>query len=282
MEQDATLVLNHMVEFQGKEGKVGLMLNAGDLAAATKLPPNRLNDAVELLEGNGYVELIRSIGSAPFTFMFASPTSRGRFEYQRLKSRNEQPSTGPAAAQQTVVRQPVPVGSPFGFTDIDWEFVENERKRRDVVKVVLGLQFKSPTYDTDKLTKNLTKTFDDAVQAYNSELGHSKVALNFKTLRAGYGEHQFNAIARDVISSDIAVFETSDSNTNVMIEMGVALTWGTRVLPMKQEGKEKPASDISGQTWVDYRDNAASFPDSDHLEKLTGMIRRAMQRKGST
>lgn len=44
----------------------------------------------------------------------------------------------------------------------------------------------------------------------------------------------FNEIARDVISADIAVFETSDQNSNVMIEMGVALTWGRRVLPINR------------------------------------------------
>jgi hypothetical protein len=51
-----------------------------------------------------------------------------------------------------------------------------------------------------------------------------EVRLALRSLRAGYGEHLFNEIARDVIRADIAVFETSDRNPNVMIEMGVALT----------------------------------------------------------
>jgi predicted nucleotide-binding protein len=69
----------------------------------------------------------------------------------------------------------------------------------------------------------------------------------------------FNEIARDIISSDIAVFETSDLNPNVMLEMGVALTWDVRVLPIKKEGQPKPPSDISGQTYADYRDSAAGL-----------------------
>jgi len=42
-------------------------------------------------------------------------------------------------------------------------------------------------------------------------------------LSAGYGRHLFNEIASDIISADIAVFEASDLNANVMIEIGVAL-----------------------------------------------------------
>jgi hypothetical protein len=44
------------------------------------------------------------------------------------------------------------------------------------------------------------------------------------------------------------LFETSDNNPNVMIEMGVALTWDRRVFPIKKKGRPKPPSDISGQT----------------------------------
>jgi hypothetical protein len=58
--------------------------------------------------------------------------------------------------------------------------------------------------------------------------------LVFRALAAGYGEHLFNQIARDIIAADIAVFETSDLNPTVMLEMGVALTWGVRVLPIKR------------------------------------------------
>jgi hypothetical protein len=76
------------------------------------------------------------------------------------------------------------------------------------------------------------------------------------------------------------VFETSDLNPNVMLEMGVALTWGVRVLPIKLEGQPKPPSDVSGQTWADYRDNAATFLDSEHERKLLRMIERAVRKKG--
>jgi hypothetical protein len=51
---------------------------------------------------------------------------------------------------------------------------------------------------------------------------------------------------------DIAVFDVSDLNPNVMIEIGVALTWGIRMLLIRENGSPTPPSDISGQTWAKY------------------------------
>jgi hypothetical protein len=70
--------------------------------------------------------------------------------------------------------------------------------------------------------------FELAVQRYNDgRRVTTSVKLKFSVLAAGYGEHLFNQIARGIIGSDVAVFETSDLNANVMLEMGVALTWGS-------------------------------------------------------
>ena len=96
--------------------------------------------------------------------------------------------------------------------------------------------------------------FRKAIEDYSNRLGAIRVGLHFQPLAAGY-EHLFNEITCGIISADIAVFDTSDLNPNVMLEMGVALTWGVRVLPIKNEKCQKAPSDISGQTWADYRDN---------------------------
>lgn len=122
--------------------------------------------------------------------------------------------------------------------------------------------------------------FSHAVDAYNAQRGNSPLDLDFRCLSAGYGEHLFNDIARDIIGSDIAVFETSDLNPNVMLEMGVALTWGILVLPIKREDRPKPPSDVSGQTWADYRGDASTFTDPNHEAKLYQMIERAVRKKG--
>jgi hypothetical protein len=65
-----------------------------------------------------------------------------------------------------------------------------------------------------------------------------------------------------------------------MFEMGVALTWGVRVLPIKERSSPKPPSDISGQTWADYEDSGRSFVDPEHDEKLLRVVERAIRKKG--
>jgi len=121
--------------------------------------------------------------------------------------------------------------------------------------------------------------FARAIEVYNSLPQSLPCSLNFAPLAAGYGEHLFNEIARNIIGADVAVFETSDLNPNVMLEMGVALTWGVRVLPIKAEGRPKPPSDISGQTWADYRESAAQFVDAAHDRKLVQLVERAIRKK---
>ena len=67
-----------------------------------------------------------------------------------------------------------------------------------------------------------------------------------------------------------------------MLEIGVALTWGVSVLPIKKCGCHLPPSDISGQTWADYRDSGLAFVDPEHSKKLLGMVERAVRKKGPT
>jgi len=64
------------------------------------------------------------------------------------------------------------------------------------------------------------------------------------------------------------------------LEMGVALTWGIRVLPIKASGRPSPPSDISGQTWVEYEASASRFLDGDHQAKIARMVQRALKKKG--
>lgn len=264
--------------------------SAGKIATETSLSPDRINNAVALLVDSGYAEWIQAMGTAPFDFADAYITSRGRYEYQRLSAATEaqkQPTPPnlvgvPMTAEGKPILPPSPAGSPYGFTDEDWEVVSRHKARADRLYIVLGHQFSSDTYDVSSLRKNVMAMFEAAVQRYNNERRHgsAQITLKFTVLAAGYGEHLFNQIARDIIGSDIAVFETSDLNANVMLEMGVALTWGVRVLPVKLEGKPKPPSDISGQTWADYRNSGGEFIDPDHQEKLVAMIERAVRKKG--
>ena len=120
-----------------------------------------------------------------------------------------------------------------GFCCIDFlqignfyrEIVADKKSRGNILSVVFGYQFKSGLYDTARLRENVENSFKSAVEGYNSLKNAIPVVLEFRPLAVGYGEHLFNEICRDIISADIAVFDTSDLNPNVMLEMGVALTW---------------------------------------------------------
>lgn len=106
----------------------------------------------------------------------------------------------------------------------DWEYAEESWGDESRLVVVLGYAFQSEHYETESLKKNIAAMFERAIKAYDSQVTAVPVRFDFRPLRAGYGEHLFNEIARDIISADIAVFDTSDQNPNVMVEMGVSLT----------------------------------------------------------
>jgi hypothetical protein len=276
IDDDVGSILDYLAGRRAEEGPHSSSTGE-EISRSTGLEPDRVNVGTSILVDSGLAEWIQTFGTAPFTFREAQVTPRGLYERDRAIH-----STTPTAEPVltfTEFRPPSPVGSPFGFTDQDWETVLANKADPTQLRVVFGYQFKSEHYETAALKKNLRRTFQSAVSAYNSRPNTRPVTLHFRPLAAAYGEHQFNDIARDIISADIAVFETSDLNPNVMIEMGVALTWGVRVLPIKKRRRRKPPSDISGQTWVDYEESAVSFVDRDHNEKLVAMIDRAMRKK---
>jgi hypothetical protein len=255
------------------------------ISKVTGLSPAEINDAVTLLVHSGYAEWRQYLGTAPYLFGAVGITPVGRYEHERTSSILGdpliiKPREGERQADQPRISlPPAPIGSPYGFTDEDWEFIADRKDRSGELIVVLGYQFSSEHYDSEALKTNLESMFHWAVGQYNAIPTAVPTVLSFRALAAGYGEHLFNEIARDIIAADIAVFETSDLNPNVMLELGVALTWGVRVLPIKKVGRPKPPSDISGQTWADYNNSASEFVDAEHNEKLIRMVERAVRKK---
>jgi len=256
----------------------GELIWASDIASELDLTPGRLNDAMRRLVDASQTEWIQE-SNPPFDFIAAEITSRGRYEVQRLSTAKRDPEV--SVRESVPMLPPVPIGSPYGFTPEDWEFVSLRKSRTTRLYVVLGHQFESAHYDTMVIRANVKEMFKSALAIYCNTSPRTEVKLEFKALAAGYGEHLFNQIARDIIAADVAVFDTSDLNANVMLEMGVALTWGVRVLPIKEHSCPRPPSDVSGQTWADYRDSAAAFLDPDHEDKLVTLIDLALRRKAS-
>lgn len=257
------------------------------LADITRLSPGDLNDAVSLLQRAGFVEWRKYLGTGPYEFGHVWITPVGRYEAERVSSILAEPLDLKSGAQPThldsrpaITLPPTPIGSPYGFNDEDWEFIAKQKDRPNQLTVVMGYQFESTHYDAALLRENVHGMFGSAVEHYNTLAGSLGAVLEFRPLAARYGEHLFNEIARDIIASDIAVFDTSDLNPNVMVELGVALTWGIRILPIKLVSRPRPPSDISGQTWADYKDSAREFVDPEHSEKLIRMVERAIRKKG--
>lgn len=151
--------------------------------------------------------------------------------------------------------------------------------KRDSSKlyVVFGYQFESKYYDTKKLIQNVQNMFQTTIDVYK-KLGNS-IELEFDTLSAGYGQHLFNKIARDIISSDVSVFDVSSPNRNVLVGIGVALTWGIKVFVIRAKNSPKTPSDISGQTWAEYEHSASTFLNPKHQKELLTMVKLAARQK---
>jgi hypothetical protein len=251
-------------------------VSADRLAALTELRPDEINDAVRILEESRFIELFGTGEGSPYMFDNIALTSRGRYEYEHRRS-SLQNTTAP---EQRIALPPTPIGSPYGFTEEDWETVSTRKRDSNKIYVVFGFQFKSTYYNSDTLCKNIESMFQKALHEYRKQdRSASDVEIDFKSLSAGYGGHLFNEIACDIISADIAVFEVSERNPNVMIELGVALTWGIRVLPIRHKNSpQHTPTDISGQTWAEYLDDGHMF-DSNHDAKIMSMVERASRKK---
>ena len=284
IEQNATKILTAIIENDIQSGEVG-HFNGKDINEMTGIEPRDINDAVEFLDDRTLIETLKALGTAPYRFALIEANSRGRYVYYETQKqieesdRSSEESISVKMSENVSATSPLPAGSPFGFTDQDWEYVQTHKRRENILYVVMGMQFESENYDTEELKQNIKVQFEKAIDNYNEKSSLEKIVLNFKHLSAGYGEHLFNQIARDIISSDIAVFETSDSNPNVMIELGVALTWGIRVLPLLKNGCSTPPSDLSGLTWVKYRNNGSEFLSDLHDDEMVSMVERAILKK---
>jgi hypothetical protein len=280
---DATTLLQRLASMQQARPDI-TYVNGPTLDDLLKFGADRLNVTVALLEQNGYLDVLKTFGTAPYDFNSVRLLSRGRFEAERIQAaqkeagRETPENERSPEVTQRITRFAQPVGSPFGFTTLDWEAVSADHTDAERLVVTFGHQWQSPHFDTNRLRSNVRAMFETALAEVLPELKRT-VTLDFRILAAGYGEHQFNRIARDIIGSDIAVFETSDLNPNVMIELGVALTWDVRILPIRRSGAPKPPSDISGQTWALFSDDGGVWIDPEHVRHLRDMVRFACRRK---
>ncbi|MFZ0513345.1 MAG: hypothetical protein WAM14_17190 [Candidatus Nitrosopolaris sp.] len=166
IDSNVDLILRTLATYHNDE--VGRVSLDGDrLQELTDLAPIEINDAVELLEQAGLVETLKTDGTKPFNFCKVELTPRGRYEYVRQSQQSQ--ATGEetrVSERKRVSLPPAPAGSPFGFTDVDWEVVMERKSNRGKLYVVFGYQFESRYYDTDKLVENIRYMFKDAINKY--------------------------------------------------------------------------------------------------------------------
>jgi len=273
------------------------MFTGEELQQALDIGPERLNAVIDQLNNTGLIKRYNYIGTSPYIFGHVRISSRGIYELERMESYkraisdlklvnfdtqikvSDFESLMKSFLESKELKPPTPVGSPYGFTAYDWELVSSRKSDSSTLYVVLGTKFISSYYDTMALKQNILELVQRGVKKYNDAY-NSEISLEYIILKAGLGEHLFNQIARDIISSDIAIFDTSDLTPNVFLEIGVALTWGSRVFLVKHKDAPKPSSDISGHTYTEYSDNASDLLDNAHIESVFRMVERALWKKG--
>ncbi|MBC7173361.1 MAG: nucleotide-binding protein [Polyangiaceae bacterium] len=77
-----------------------------------ELDPAEINDAVEILERNGYVSVHRTLGTAPYSFRGVELTSMGRLEYENSVqgSRSPEPTVGTSTPDRASVGTRIFIG----------------------------------------------------------------------------------------------------------------------------------------------------------------------------
>jgi hypothetical protein len=93
MEQDARDVLRALVEWsEGQDNpNIGTwQVSGAELQAKLSMPPNRINDAVDLLLMQQHVGQSRTFGTSPYNFSEVWPETLGKLEYQRATEMPEQ------------------------------------------------------------------------------------------------------------------------------------------------------------------------------------------------
>jgi hypothetical protein len=248
------------------------------LSRESGLEPGAVASAVDYLDDLGAVKAGRARGH-PAGAWDVRIESRGRFLYQAIRAQED--GYGCADAIGRLLPDPPanPVATPYGLTADDWATVASRKTDSQTLHVVVALPFVSAHYDMKALVRNVRDHFRRAVQRYNEAHHDTMITVRFEHLLAGLRRDGFNRVARDILGADLAVFETSDWNPNVMLEMGVALTWGVPVLPLRRATARPIVLDVSGQGYLLYEDSAARILREGFDDHLVGTIEDAIRMK---
>ena len=123
--------------------------------------------------------------------------------------------------------------------------------KRRKVKIFVGYQINSD-YHNSKDLKNAINTVKAIVEVdVNLEIQYGEFTP---------GKFLFNEVFKAIKECEIAIFDISENNPNVLIEVGMAYGTDKYVILLKNESSKerfKVPSDISAFIYVPYKDNDA-------------------------
>lgn len=168
----------------------------------------------------------------------------------------------------------------FTFDDLALAKIAQRKQAKSRLYIVFGYQFKSEFYDSDVLKKSIDARISK-LQNLLADTASFEISMEFRPLKAGLGMHIMEEIITDIASADIAIFEVSDKNPNVFLEMGVALSHGVAIIPLKHKNSDAIPSDISGLVWVTYEENGNTILDDNFDYDLQTLISRVLKKKAA-
>lgn len=122
------------------------------------------------------------------------------------------------------------------------------------IKLFYGFQFTSSNIDEKILEKLINDSSNDSTENLINKMGLNFIEIHPHKYELENTYTIFDSLFNKIDDSDICIFEISDKNPNVFLEMGYAKGKNKYVIPLLNEDllKEVP-SDISGLVTVAYK-----------------------------
>ena len=158
------------------------------------------------------------------------------------------------------------------------------KKRIDVFFSYAWKNAKSKTSLTTNAYKAFKKIRDNVKKPFKVE----NININLRRLRASAGGFIFDNIYKMIREADILIFDVSSFNSNVYIELGIALSIQREINPdlkvflirEKKKGQRRLPSNLDGFFYSEYEMNGSqvTFKDSNSLrQNIINHVRKKIQ-----
>lgn len=124
----------------------------------------------------------------------------------------------------------------------------NKRTLHNDHTVFLAYQFSSDYYRGFDLLSSVRL----GVESANQEAKKSGLSVSFKQVSRNEGFHIWCEICEGIINSSVCIFEISDNNPNVYLELGLAIAHGKEIVLVRNRTSGDVPSDLAGIKYVSY------------------------------